>query len=555
MKRLVLASALAWSIGAGVTAAQTPAPAPAPPPAGAPAPAAAPAATAITGEDLKGIAGPKPEDKAKGDPAGAITGTVNDIPVGDSKKGLTLDDLVNTVGQNVIASNFIWTLVTGFLVMFMQAGFAIVETGLARAKNANHTMMMNFMVYGVGMAAYWIIGFAIQMGGVAPNTNLGGLAPLNHEVAISLFGKNWGLFGTQGMFLGGATYDVGVMVMFLFQMVFMDTALTIVTGTAAERWRYSAFILSSFFMGAFTYPIFGNWAWGGGWLATLGASYGLGHGYCDFAGSGVVHAVGGVTALGMAIIIEPRIGKYSRAGKPNAIPGHDITLVLLGCFILAFGWFGFNPGSTLGAATSGNLRISSIAVNTMLAGMAGSFSGMYYMWIRYGKPDASMTGNAFLAGLVAITAPSGFVNPMASVIIGLVAGVLVCLSCEFIERKAKLDDVVGAISVHGTNGIWGVISVGLFADGRSNYAGAWNGVPGSVTGLFYGDAGQLVAQLIGVATLVGFVFTFSFVLNAILDVVWGHRVSPEVELEGLDIPEMGALGYPEFVLREEGAAI
>jgi len=557
MKRLVLAVALAWLTGAGSAVAQTPAPAPAaPPPAAAqPTPVAASAAKAITDEDLKSISGPKPEDKAKGDPAGTITGTVNDIPVSDSKKGLALDDLVNTVGQNVIAPNFIWTLITGFLVMFMQAGFAIVETGLARAKNANHTMMMNFMVYGVGMLGYWIIGFAIQMGGVAPNTNLGGLAPLNHEVAISLFGKNWGLFGTQGMFLGGATYDVGVMVMFLFQMVFMDTALTIVTGTAAERWRYSAFILSSLFMGAFIYPLFGNWAWGGGWLATLGASYGLGHGYCDFAGSGVVHSVGGVTALAMAIIIGPRIGKYSRTGKPNAIPGHDITLVLLGCFILAFGWFGFNPGSTLGAATSGNLRISSVAVNTMLAGMAGSFSGMYYMWIRYGKPDASMTGNAFLAGLVAITAPSGFVNPMASVIIGLIAGVLVCLSCEVIERKAKLDDVVGAISVHGTNGIWGVISVGLFADGRSNYAGAWNGVPGSVTGLFYGDAGQLVAQLIGVATLIGFVFTFSFVFNAILEAVWGHRVTPEVELQGLDIPEMGALGYPEFVLREEAATV
>jgi len=552
MRRILIACAVTWVVSVGVARAQTPAPVePAAPAAAATAAAAVP----ITDADIKGIGGPSADDKAKGDPAGTITGTVNDIPVGDSKKGLTVADVVNTVGQNVIASNFIWTLVTGFLVMFMQAGFAIVETGLARAKNANHTMMMNFMVYGVGMLAYWLIGFSIQMGGVAPNTNLGGLAPLNHEVTMSLFGKNVGLFGTQGMFLGGATYDVGVMVMFLFQMVFMDTALTIVTGTAAERWKYSAFIISSLFMGAFTYPIFGNWAWGGGWLATLGANFGLGHGYCDFAGSGVVHAVGGVTALAMAIIIGPRIGKYTRDGKPNAIPGHDIVLVLLGCFILAFGWFGFNPGSTLGAATSGNLRISSVAVNTMLAGMAGSFSGMYYMWIRYGKPDASMTGNAFLAGLVAITAPSGFVNPMASVIIGLVAGVLVCLSCEIIERKAKLDDVVGAISVHGTNGIWGVISVGLFADGRSNYAGAWNGVPGSVTGLFYGDPGQLVAQLIGVATLLGFVFTFSFVLNAILEAVWGHRVTPEVELQGLDIPEMGALGYPEFVLKEEGATV
>ena len=548
MKKAFLVCAIVCSVASMATLrAQAPA---AEPPAAAAQAAAAPA-VAITDADLKGVAAPKPEEKAAGDPAGTLTGTVGDIPVSDAKKGLAIGDLVNAVGQNIVATNFVWTLVTGFLVMFMQAGFAIVETGLARAKNANHTMMMNFMVYGVGMAAYWLIGFAIQEGGVGAVANLGGTAPLNSEFAIHLFGKDWGLFGQRGMMLGGATYDVGVMVMFLFQMVFMDTALTIVTGTAAERWRYSSFIISSFVMGAFTYPLFANWAWGGGWLATLGSNYGLGHGYADFAGSGVVHSIGGVTALAMAIIIGPRIGKYSRDGKPNTILGHDITMVLLGCFILAFGWFGFNPGSTLGAATNGNLRISSVAVNTMLAGMAASFSGMYYMWIRYGKPDASMTGNAFLAGLVAITAPSGFVNPMASVIIGLIAGVLVCLSCEFVERVLKLDDVVGAISVHGANGLWGVISVGLFADGRSNFAGAWNGVPGSVTGLFYGDAGQLVAQLIGVATLVGFVFTFSFALNAIIEVVWGHRVTAKVELAGLDIPEMGTLGYPEFVLKPE----
>jgi Amt family ammonium transporter len=551
MKKVLLAfwmTALLAPLGTGVLLAQAPAPA-AQPAAPAAAPAAAP--VPITDADIKNIAAPKPEDKAKGDPAGTITGTVGDIPVGDAKKGLTIDDVVNAVGQNIIASNFIWTLVTGFLVMFMQAGFAIVETGLARAKNTNHTMMMNFMVYGVGMLAYWLIGFAIQEGGVGAVSNLGGTAPLSHEVTMHVFGKDWGLFGTQGVMLGGATYDVGVMVMFLFQMVFMDTALTIVTGTAAERWKYSAFIISSFFMGAFTYPLFANWAWGGGWLATLGSNYGLGHGYADFAGSGVVHSIGGVTALAMAIIIGPRIGKFKRDGSPNAIPGHDILVVLLGCFILAFGWFGFNPGSTLGAATNGNLRISSVAVNTMLAGMAGSFGAMYYMWIRYGKPDASMTGNGLLAGLVAITAPSGFVNPMGSVIIGLIAGVLCALSVEFVERVLKLDDVVGAISVHGTNGIWGVISVGLFADGRSNFAGAWNGVPGSVTGLFYGDAGQLVAQLMGVATLIGFVFTFSFVLNMVIEAVWGHRVTAKIELEGLDIPEMGALGYPEFVLKAE----
>jgi ammonium transporter, Amt family len=550
MNRILLAFAIAWWAGLGVANAQAPEP--------APAPAAAPAATSalpITDADLKGVSGPKAEDRAKGDPAGTMTGTVNDIPVSDVKKGLTLDDLVNAVGQNIVASNFIWTLVAGFLVMFMQAGFAIVETGLGRAKNANHTMMMNFMVYGVGMLAYWLIGFAIQEGGVGAVSNLGGTAPLNSEFTIDLFGKSWGLFGQRGIMLGGATYDVGVMVMFLFQMVFMDTALTIVTGTAAERWKYSAFIISSFFMGAFTYPLFANWAWGGGWLATLGSNYNLGHGYADFAGSGVVHSIGGITAVAMAIIIGPRIGKFTRDGRPNPIPGHDIVLVLLGCFILAFGWFGFNPGSTLGAATNGNLRISSVAVNTMLAGMMGSFSAMYYMWLRYGKPDASMTGNGLLAGLVAITAPSGFVNPMGACIIGFIAGVLCVLSVEFVERVLKLDDVVGAISVHGANGLWGVIAVGLFADGTSNYAGAWNGVPGSVTGLFYGDAGQLVAQLIGVATLLGFVFTFSFVLNMVIDAVWGHRVSDKIELEGMDIPEMGALGYPEFVLKSEAVGI
>src|SRR5205823_12043557 len=208
-------------------------------------------------------------------------------------------------------------------------------------------------------------------------------------------------------------------------------------------------------------------------------------------------------------------------------------------FILAFGWFGFNPGSTLGASGNGSLRIGSIAVNTMLAGMAGSFGAMLYMWLRYNKPDASMSGNGLLAGLVAITAPSGFVNPVASVIIGLIAGVLVCLSVEFFDRVARVDDPVGAISVHGANGIWGVISVGLFADGRSNYGGAWNGVPGSVTGLFYGDAGQLVAQPIGVAALIGPIFTLSLVVNIVIDLVVGQGVSAKAELAGLDLPGMG----------------
>src|SRR5437879_467246 len=379
--------------------------------------------------------------------------------------------------------------------------------------------------------------------------------PLNNEFKLSLFGKDWGLFGTKGFFLSGESYDVGVMVMFLFQMVFMDTATTIVTGAAAERWKFAAFAMSTFFLGAITYPLFGNWAWGGGWLSQLGGNFKLGHGYCDFAGSGVVHSVGGLTALAVAMVIGPRIGKFNRDGSPNAIPGHDITMVLLGCFILAFGWFGFNPGSTLGASGAGNLRIGSIAVNTMLAGCTGSFGAILYMWMRYGKPDASMSGNGLLAGLVAITAPSGFVNTVSSAIIGLVAGVLVCLSVEFVERVLKVDDPVGAISVHGTNGLWGVISVGLFADGASNYGGSWNGVSGPVRGLFYGDATQLIAQLIGVGTLIGFVFGLSYAANFVIDLVVGQRVSAEDELAGLDIPEMGALCYPEFVLKPDSMPV
>jgi len=537
---LIATAALSMSLVMGQAAAAAP-PAPAP--------------VAVTDADVKNAPTPSADARAKGDPDGSLTGTASDVTVSDSKKGLTIGDLVNQAGQNKVAINFVWTLVTGFLVMFMQAGFAIVETGLCRAKNANHTMMMNFMVYGVGMLAYWLIGFSIQMGGVGGVGNLGGIPPLNQEYAISLFGKPFGLFGLHGMFLTQAgTYDVGVMVLFLFQMVFMDTALTIVTGSAAERWKYAAFIISSFFIGAFTYPLFANWAWGGGWLANLGNNFGLGKGYCDFAGSGVVHAVGGITALAVSMIVGPRIGKYDRNGKSNAIIGHDIVIVLTGCFILAFGWFGFNPGSTLGASSNGCLRIGSIAVNTMLAGMTGSFGAMLYMWLRYGKPDASMSGNGLLAGLVAITAPSGFVNTVGASIIGLIAGVLVCLSVEYVDKVMKVDDPVGAISVHGTNGLWGVISVGLFADGKSNYGGSWNGVTGSVTGLFYGDASQLVAQLLGVATLVGLIFTVSMVFNLVIDAFVGQRVGAKAELEGLDLPEMGQLGYPEFPLKPEPAA-
>ncbi len=549
MKRsfVLVATLLALTAGMfGQTPGGTAASAPAPP---------APA-KAITDADLKNVEIPKPEVRAKGDPDGSLTGTAADVAVADPKKGLTISDLVNQAGQNKIAINIVWTLVTGYLVMFMQLGFALLETGLARAKNANHTMMMNIAVYGIGMLAYWLIGFALQMGGVGAIANLGGTPPLSAEYAFNLFGKPFGLFGQNGFFLmHNGTNDVAVMVLFLFQMVFMDTAATIPTGAAIERWKFSGFAISSFVFAAFIYPLYANWAWGGGWLSNLGSNFGLGKGYVDFAGSGVVHAVGGLSALAIAMVLGPRIGKFTRQGKPHAILAHDLVLVITGCLILAFGWFGFNPGSTLGASTSGNLRIGAIAVNTMLASAGGMLSAMLYMWTVYGKPDASMTGNGFLAGLVAITAPCAFVNPLGAVIIGVIAGVLVCVSVAFFERVMKIDDPVGAVSVHGVCGIWGVISVGLLADGKSNFAGAWNGVGGSVTGLFYGDPSQLVAQLIGVSTLIGVVFSASLILYLVVDLFVGQRTSAKSELEGLDLPEMGALAYPEFELTHRGVEV
>ena len=538
--------ALSLTVG-GMAYAET-APAPAQP---AAAPAPVPPATAELREAA--AKAPTPADLAKGDPGGTITGSIADVTVTDAKAGPTLADAGNQIGQNKIAINFVWTLICGFLVMFMQAGFAMVESGLTRVKNANHTYMMNFFVYGCGLLAYWVLGFAIQMGGAAGNANLGGLYPLASEHSISLFGKTWGIFGESGYFLAGHAYDVGVMVIFLFQMVFMDTALTIVTGACAERWKFITFSVTSVIMGALTYPLFANWAWGGGWLAQLGTNLGLGKGYADFAGSGVVHSVGGLTALAVCLIVGPRIGKFNRDGSANPIIGHDISAVLIGCFILAFGWFGFNPGSTLGASSNGNLRIGTVAVATMLAGCTGTFGAILYMWISKGKPDSSMSGNGLLAGLVAITAPSGFVSAPSAAIIGLIAGVLVCASVAWVENVLKVDDPVGAISVHGANGLWGVLSVGLFADGTSNYGGSWNGVTGSVTGLFYGDASQFAAQLVGISTLLGVVFTLSFAINMVLEYVIGHRVSAETELNGLDVPEMGQLGYPEFVFRPETA--
>ncbi|WP_297425251.1 ammonium transporter [Clostridium sp.] len=455
----------------------------------------------------------------------------------------TLNDVAIVANKGYYGANFVWVMITGFMVFFFQCGFAMVETGFCRGKNAAHTMTMNFMVFLVGAIGYFLTGFAFQFGGSGGAAGLGsgGAAGLTSMLSIPGLG---GIIGYNGFMLSGTgIYDPGIYALFFFQMVFMDTTVTIPTGALAERVKYSAVVILSFFISMFLYPLFGNWVWGGGWLSTLGSNFGLGHGAVDFAGSGVVHAMGGMIALSSAIIIGPRIGKFKKDGTARPFPGHDIPMAIIGTIILFFCWFSFNAGSTL---NSSDFRLAVVATNTMIAGAIGGLVAMFYMWVRYGKPDPSMTANGALAGLVAITAPCAFVSAPCAFFIGAVAGLLVCVSVSFIENKLKLDDPVGAISVHGVNGIWGILALGLFADG--SYGDGLNGVAGGVRGLFFGDASQFAAQFVDVIVLVVWGFAISYIFLKFLDKVWGIRVKPEEELNGLDIPEMGVLGYPDVQL-------
>ncbi len=472
---------------------------------------------------------------------------------------VAVDAVAQSASHAMFSVNFVWTLIAGFLVMFMQAGFALVETGLIRAKNASHTMSMNFAVYGLGMLGFFVCGFAFMCGGlngtaIGGPASLGGVPTLHSMLTVgaSINGDHgWGLLGTTGFFLSGNGYDGAAIVLFLFMMVFMDTTATIVTGACAERWSFKSFFIFSIIVGAFIYPVFGCWVWGGGWLAQLGYRLGLGHGAVDYAGSGVVHLQGGALAFITAYLIGPRIGKYTADGKVNPILPHDIPMVQLGTFILAFGWFGFNAGSSL---AGGDGRIGIVATNTMVAGMSATVFGIVYMWMRYGKPDPSMMCNSMLAGLVAITSPCAFVTPVGAFIIGAVAGVLVIWSVFFFD-KLKIDDPVGAISVHGVNGAWGLIAVGLFSDG--SYGQGWNGVGATdylgvagrgVTGLFYGDSKQLVAQLIETGVGIAWNVVVGGVAFWVIGKVLGsNRVPAAVEIAGLDVPEMGLPGYPEFI--------
>jgi Amt family ammonium transporter len=460
--------------------------------------------------------------------------------------------LADSVGHTRVGTNFAWTLNTGYLVLFMQAGFALLTCGLVRKKNAAHLMMLNFAAYVFAFLAYYAVGYAFQFGAVAINnapSNLGGTPTLNQFLLGS---GQWGFLGGKGFFLAGPGYDAGSNCLTLFQVVFMETAGYIIVGAICERITFWAFLLCELFMGAILYPVFGCWDWGGGWLSQLGSSMNLAHGYVDFAGSTVVHGVGGFAAMALAIILGPRLGKYGADGKPRAFPAHNLVFVVTGTFILLFGWMGFNPGSTLGAT---DLRIAVVAVNTNLAAVAGSATAMLIWYLMFGKPDVTMACNGMLAGLVAITAPCAFVGPTSAVIIGVLAGVVVCFGVLLNERVLKIDDPCGAISVHGFCGFLGGISVGLFADGT--YGSGWNGVGATtylgragqgVTGLFYGDSKQFLVQLMGAVIMAVWAFGLTFVVFKAVNAVKSMRVPAESEMEGLDLPEFGMHAYPEDAL-------
>ncbi len=405
-----------------------------------------------------------------------------------------------------IAIDTIWVLVAAFLVFFMQAGFAMVETGFTRAKNAGNIIMKNTMDFAVGSIMYWAVGFGLMFG------------------ASSNF-----LFGSTGFFLAEVTSEsLGITVspyaFLLFQTVFAATAATIVSGAMAERTRFSAYLVYSVVISAFIYPVVGHWVWGGGWLSEKG--------FVDFAGSSVVHSVGGWAALAGAFLLGPRIGKFDADGKPRAIPGHSLTLGALGVFILWFGWFGFNPGSTLSGT---DFSIGRIAVTTNLAAATAAVAVMCITWVRYGRPDVSMTLNGVLGGLVAITAGCAAVTPLGAVCIGLIASMVLIYGIEFIERTLRIDDPVGAIAVHGLCGATGTILAGVFS---------------TEGGLLYGGGINLLSvQILGVASIAFWTLSTSFLLFFLIKAIIGLRVSSEDELEGLDRHEHFVDAYGDFMLK------
>ncbi len=414
------------------------------------------------------------------------------------------------------AVNMAWTLIAGFLVWFMQLGFAFLGAGLIRKKNTVNYLTKSFMDFCIASLGFWAFGFALMFGGsqLFPGLEMGN-----------------SFIGFSGFFLSGDSYDVSTIMFWFFQMVFAATACTIVAGAVAERMKITAYLAYSFIIGAIIYPIYGHWIWGGGWLSQI--TVGGATGAVDFAGSGVVHMVGGLAALIAAAMVGPRIGKFNKDGTPNVIKGHSVPFVVIGTFILFFGWFGFNAGSTVAAT---ELRISVITVNTFLSGATAAVVALYWKFATTGKADILAACNGSLAGLVAITAPCAFVPPWAAVIIGVISVPCMFAMAHLVERVFKVDDAVGAVPVHFGAGIWGLLAVGIFADGTYG-----------VSGIIAGEWGQIVLQLIDIIVIIVWVLITVSLTFWMIKKSMGLRASREEELEGLDIPEHGIEAYPEEV--------
>lgn len=418
-----------------------------------------------------------------------------------------------------VMADTIWVLVTAFLVFWMNAGFGFVESGLCRSKNAVNILGKNFVVFAFSTIAYWLIGFGIMFADGNSFMGLGGWLVSGADNSPAMGDAYRGIFSSLNW------TGVPLLAKFFFQLVFAGTAATIVSGCVAERIHYKSFMIFTLILVGLSYPITGHWIWGGGWLASMGM--------LDFAGSTVVHAVGGWAGLAGILVLGPRIGKYKKDGSVQPIPGHSMAMVFLGGLILWLGWFGFNPGSTMAADP---VAISHVVITTNLACAAAILSSTLMAWIMIGKPDFSMTVNGALAGLVAITAPCAFVSVTSSAIIGLIAGILVVFAVIFFD-KIKVDDPVGALSVHLVNGIWGTIALGLFC--------TENAPGGSGNGLFTGGGfGQLEHQLIGTVAVGAFTLALSLVAWTIIKAIFGMRVEPEDEARGLDLAEMGMEAYP-----------
>lgn len=428
------------------------------------------------------------------------------------------------ISETKVALDTIWTLLTAMLVFFMNLGFALVESGFCRSKNTVNILSKNFIVFAISSVAFWVIGWGLMFGDGNGFIGTNGLFFIGGEDNSPMTGEVY-----RGVYSAISWTTVPLMAKFFFQLVFAGTAATIVSGAVAERIKYISFIVFSFLLVAIVYPIVGHWIWGGGWLAKLGM--------WDFAGSTVVHSVGGWAALAGVLTLGPRIGKY-KDGKVNAIPGHSMTSATIGAIVLWLGWFGFNPGSTMAASVN---DISRIVITTNTAGALGLLSATVVAWIVMGKPDIGMSINGLLAGLVAVTAPCAFISVGSSAIIGAVAGAIVVLAVLMFD-KLKIDDPVGALAVHLANGIFGTLAVGLFAQDLIMPNTTGNGL------LFGGGTKLLISQLTGIVAVGVFVFVLSYIFWNIIKAILGLRVTEAEEMEGLDFGEHGNVAYPDFVI-------